>query len=298
MALRVELVGTFFLAILMVVLASPLRAFLRIDLPAVSMILMNATNAAEALVWLVRHLADYEQCLIAVERTALYSLRQGHEGATPIPHESETALDLESILLKVEDFQLPGITSRPISWIIEKGERVALMGPNGIGKSSFISCLLRLEDRWTGKILLGGKDIRSLDLSLLRGTWITSILQNTPCYERQNTVREFLNFGLEDYQLNNALRSVFGSPPSLDGPPTHDGLDLQLLQVTRALLRARQRGSRLLVLDEATSLASSVQREIEIHQRLLDALPKDMAVLSVVHRPLVASKCYDRIIQL
>lgn len=167
---------------------------------------------------------------------------------------------------------------RHISFDIEPGKVIAVVGATGSGKSTLTSLLTRLMDPDTGSISLGGEDIRDLSHRALAET-VAVVPQATFLFD--DSVRENVTLSGEfsDDEVWAALRTVQadGFVGALDG-----GLDTQLgergtslsggQRQRLALARALVRRPRLLVMDDATSALDP-----EIEQRILHALADQTA---------------------
>ncbi len=172
---------------------------------------------------------------------------------------------------KEEDWVL-----RDVSFSIEPGETVAIVGHTGAGKTTIISLLLRFYDVQRGSIRLGGVDVRDIDPAVLRGQF--GVVLQDP-YLFSGSIEENIRLGTEgigDAALEDAARQVNvldfieSLPQKFKHPVRERGSSLstgqkQLINFARAL--AHQ--SRFLILDEATS---SVDTDTEL--RVRDALAR------------------------
>nr|WP_229806017.1 ATP-binding cassette domain-containing protein [Microbispora rosea] len=182
---------------------------------------------------------------------------------------------------------------------IAPGERVALVGRSGAGKSTVAALLLRFFDAEKGRISIGGTDIRDLPLDELRSL-IAVVSQET--YLFHGTVRHNLTLARPDAtddEIEAAVRAaragfVHDLPQGLDTIVGERGLKLsggerQRIAIARALLK----NAPILVLDEATSSVDAAN-ESGIQQSL-DALTRGRTTLMIAHR-LSTVRDADRVI--
>ncbi len=176
-----------------------------------------------------------------------------------------------------------------LSFRIDAGERVAIVGPSGAGKSTIVRLLSRLYQAQSGSIRIGGRDLRDLDPTQVRGM-IAVVSQDT--YLFHGSVEDNLRLGRpkathEDLvaaaTAANAQGFIDALPNGYQSVIGERGMQLsggqrQRLAIARALLR----DSPILVLDEALS---SVDTENEaIIQQALDRLMTDRTTLILAHR--------------
>ena len=176
-----------------------------------------------------------------------------------------------------------------LSFEIEAGERVGVVGPSGSGKSSIVRLLLRLHDPQTGAIRIGGRDLRDLDPDAVR-RMIAVVAQDT--YLFHGTVEENLRLGRPDATeaeviaaatAANAHGFIDALPDGYQTVIGERGASLSGGQRQRiAIARALLRDSPILVLDEALS---SVDAENEATiQQALDRLMTGRTTLILAHR--------------
>lgn len=168
---------------------------------------------------------------------------------------------------------------RDVSFVIEPGETVAIVGHTGAGKTTIISLLMRFYDIQQGTIRIDGVDIREMDLTELRRRFGV-VLQDPFLFS--GTIENNIRLGsswIADQQVEAAAESVNvadfirGLPQGFQEPVLERGSTLstgqkQLVSFARALAH----DPKILVLDEATS---SVDTETEL--RVRDALTNMVA---------------------
>jgi ATP-binding cassette subfamily B multidrug efflux pump len=175
-----------------------------------------------------------------------------------------------------------------ISFDVEPGQSVALVGATGAGKSSIISLLLRFYDVQQGRITLDGVDIRQLEPRALRAQ-MALVLQDVHIFS--GTIASNIRLGspIDDERVQRAARTVHldrfieSLPGGYASEVKERGATLsvgqkQLLSFARALAH----DPRILILDEATS---SVDTETEaLIQDALRALLKGRTAIVIAHR--------------
>jgi ATP-binding cassette subfamily B protein len=189
-----------------------------------------------------------------------------------------------------------------VSFAVEPGQRVAIVGATGSGKTTIVSLLLRFYDVQQGRITVNGVDIRELDLSALRALF-GLVLQDVHLFS--GTIAANVRLGhseIDDDRVRQALTAVHADrfvdrmPAGLDTPVAERGATLsvgqkQLLSFARALAFDPP----VLILDEATS---SVDTETEFLIRdALKVIMRGRTTIAIAHR-LSTIQDMDRILVL
>jgi ATP-binding cassette subfamily B multidrug efflux pump len=190
---------------------------------------------------------------------------------------------------------------RDLDFIIRPGEKVALVGPTGAGKSSIIRLLCRLYDVTQGRILLDGEDIRDLPQAELRRR-MAVILQDGFLFagDVKSNIALGESYSIEQIQAaaeqTNVAQFIERLPHGYDTELRQRGTNLsggekQLLAFARAAIR----NPGILVLDEAT--ANLDVRTESLIQEALETLLADRTAIIIAHR-LSTIRSVDRILVL
>jgi ATP-binding cassette subfamily B protein len=185
------------------------------------------------------------------------------------------------------DDKRPAVTD--LSFEIEAGKTVALVGPTGSGKSSTMALLSRLWDPQSGRILIDGTDIRDVTLESLRRN-IGVVFQDSAVFHR--SIADNIRVGrpeASDAEVEQAakmaeahdfiLRQSYGYNTVVGERGVNlSGGERQRLAIARALLK----NPPVLILDEATS-ALDAATEVRI-QKALDTLMQGRTTFIIAHR--------------
>ena len=219
-----------------------------------------------------RHVWFTYQKLTAEQRAAVDRISRGSTDAS----ELGVLKDIEWIL-------------RDVSFTVEPGHTVAIVGHTGAGKTTLTSLMMRFYDVTAGQILLDGVDVREHDLTALREHFAV-VLQDPFLFT--GTIADNIRFGNEsiaDEGLMQAARDVNvldfieSLPQKFEEPVQERGNSLstgqkQLINFARALAF----NPRILILDEATS---SVDTETELRIRgALDRMVEGRTSVLIAHR--------------
>ncbi len=185
---------------------------------------------------------------------------------------------------------------------IEPGEVVALVGKSGSGKSTLLNLILRFYDPESGRVMVGGRDVRDLEPEFLRSQ-IATVMQEPTLFSR--TIAENIAYGLSGVESRAVARAaalasadefIERLPGGYEAPVGDRGVQLSGGQRQRlAIARALVRRPRILILDEATS---ALDAELEsIVQQALRAIDDRPTTLVIAHR-LSTVASVDRVVVL
>ena len=178
---------------------------------------------------------------------------------------------------------------KSIDFIVHPGEKIALVGHSGAGKSTIIQLLMRFYSLDRGQIRVDGKNIEDYDLTMYRSN-LGIVPQEVILFG--GTIRENISYGnplasdeeiLQAAEQANALDFINSFPEKLDTLVGERGMKLSGGQKQRiAIARAILKDPKILILDEATS---SLDAESEnLVQMALDQLMRNRTTIIIAHR--------------
>jgi ATP-binding cassette, subfamily B, bacterial len=189
-----------------------------------------------------------------------------------------------------------------VSFRAKKGERVAIVGPSGAGKTTIFALLLRFYDPQKGTVSVDGVPVSQADLHALRSRF--AIVPQEPALFA-DTVAANIGYGVGEAsraEIEKAARAAFAHdfiaalPQGYDTMPGEGGVTLSAGQRQRiAVARAVLRDAPILLLDEATSALDSESETLV--QRALDAIMQGRTTLVIAHRLATVTRA-DRILVL
>ena len=195
--------------------------------------------------------------------------------------------------VQLEDVSFRYLPDRPLieglSLDVKPGQRIAIVGPTGCGKTTLINLLMRFYDVNGGSIKVSGTDIRSVTRASLRGSY-GMVLQDT--WLRAGTVRENIAYGKPDATLDEVVAAAKSAhadsfirrlPEGYDTVIAEDGGNIsqgqkQLLCIARVMLCLPP----MLILDEATS-SIDTRTEVRI-QKAFARMMQGRTSFIVAHR--------------
>jgi ATP-binding cassette subfamily B protein len=253
----------------------------------------GASTNIQAVFSTFSHIADH--ALFLTDLIEFFSVRPkiySKPGSLPGPRPIREGFEFRNVSFSYPRKSKPVLEN--VNFRLEPGERVALVGANGHGKTTIVKLMTRLYDVTSGQILLDGIDLREYNIEDL---WknIGVIFQDFVRYDM--TVADNIATGLIDERNNEfrirsaAFKSLAESvvqklPQSYDqmlGCRFAGGVDLSGGEWQKiALARAYLRDAQLLILDEPTA-ALDARSEHEVFQRFADLTKGKMSVL-ISHR--------------
>ena len=208
--------------------------------------------------------------------------------------EAETAAALQPDgHVQLQDVSFRYLPDRPLieglSLDVQPGQRIAIVGPTGCGKTTLINLLMRFYDVNSGSIKVSGTDIRDVTRASLRGSY-GMVLQDT--WLRAGTVRENIAYGKPDATMDEVIAAAKAAhahsfirrlPDGYDTVIAEDGGNIsqgqkQLLCIARVMLCLPP----MLILDEATS-SIDTRTEVRI-QKAFARMMQGRTSFIVAHR--------------
>jgi len=263
------------------------------DLTLITTAIMQAMSNIQQAFSTASGVAD--QALFLTDLLAFFEMKPSvasKENGLPAPSPMTRGFEFRNV-----SFVYPGTDRRVLSnfsFTLQPGERVALIGENGQGKTTVVKLITRLYDPSEGQILLDGVDLREYDLADLHAE-IGVIFQDFMRYEM--TARENIAVGrvevshtaneiehaAEKSLAAGVVARLGGGYDQMLGRRFEGGVDLSGGEWQKlALARAYLRDAQLLILDEPTA-ALDARSELEVFERFAELTQGKMALL-ISHR--------------
>ncbi len=232
---------------------------------------------------------DYQNAMAATER--IFELLDEESDVNDAPDaydmpKAEGKIEFKDVSFK---YNQTGDVLKNVSVTVNPGETLALVGPTGVGKTTFISLVSRFYDPTSGKIMLDGHDLTKITQKSLRDN-MSVVLQDVFLFN--GTVEENIRYGCESAtdeevmmaarianahefieKMENGYKTIIG-----ERGVRLSGGQKQRISIARAVLR----NSPVLILDEATA---SVDTQTEkLIQQAIDELVKNRTTIIIAHR--------------
>jgi ATP-binding cassette subfamily B protein len=255
--------------------------------------ILNASNNISQIFSTLSSIAD--QALFLTDLIAFYEMKPNvvsKPNALPAPRPIKEGFEFRNV-----SFQYPGsdrVILKNLNFRLEPGERIALIGQNGQGKTTIVKLMARLYDPTGGQVLLDGIDLREYNIEDLCKE-IGVIFQDFMRYEM--TARENIGVGriellddLDRIQIaaekslaDGVIARLDGKYEQMLGRRFEGGVDLSGGEWQKlALARAYLRDAQVLILDEPTA-ALDARAEYEVFERFNELTQTKMA-LFISHR--------------
>jgi ATP-binding cassette, subfamily B, bacterial len=263
------------------------------DLTLITTSIMQAMSNIQQAFSTASGVAD--QALFLTDLLAFFEMKpqvQSKVNGLPTPHPIRRGFEFRNV-----SFMYPGTERRVLSnfnFTLSPGERVALIGENGQGKTTIVKLITRLYDPSEGEILLDGVDLREYDLESLHAE-IGVIFQDFMRYEmtaRENIAvgriemhhaQEEIEYAAEKSLADSVIAKLPRRYDQMLGRRFETGVDLSGGEWQKlALARAYLRDAQLLILDEPTA-SLDARSELEVFERFAELTTDKMALL-ISHR--------------
>lgn len=179
-----------------------------------------------------------------------YDLEEENYGSQLPMHDDISTIEFKDVSLTLGEQEL----FKNLNLTINKGEKVAIVGENGSGKTSLMNLLMRLYDPTSGQILINGQSVDEINIESYRKAF-SVVMQDVHLF--QGTVKDNIiaDEGVEDYKVVEFCQSMIeGLENGFDTHVGNDGAKLSGGERQKvAFLRALNRKARILVMDEPTS---------------------------------------------
>jgi len=259
----------------------------------------QAVGALSMMSWLIMALSRAQASLVRINEV-LDEVPDIADGTVsePVPDGSIDFEDVSFSYTNTED----KLALSHISFHIDSGETIGVIGGTGEGKSTLVNLIPRFYDTLSGTVKVGGRDVREYTLESLRGG-VSMVLQNGTLFS--GTVASNLRWGKNDATLDEMKEAcaiacadeyIENYPEQYDHPVEQGGANLsggqrQRLRIARAVIKK----PKILILDDSTSAVDMTTDE-HIRRALRSSLP-DTTKIIIAQRIASILSC-DRILVL
>lgn len=281
---------------LMVFTGTYLLAGGTLTLPVFLAFLLIGTRVFEPLTAVLTNYAEIRYSVLSAER--IMEIRREEPLPGDEEAEGENAVEFQNVTFAYGDKDV----LQDVSFTIEPHNVTALVGPSGSGKSTVTRLIARFWDAGSGRVLLGGQDIKTIGTEKLLSR-ISMVFQDV--YLFKDTIRNNIKVGRQSatqQEIEWAARQacchefIMKLPLGYDTPVGEGGCTLsggekQRISIARALLK----DAPIVLLDEATA-SLDPENETQV-QRAVNALVSSKTVVIIAHR-LKTVRAADKIIVL
>ena len=201
--------------------------------------------------------------------------------------EFKESISFDNISFSYDDS--PEIILNKLNFTVKRGEIIALVGPSGGGKSTFVDLIPRFYDPTSGRITIDGKDIKEVSLSSLRAL-MGIVTQET--YLFNESIKNNIAYGLGNYpeekiiaaaKAANAHNFIMEMPRGYDTVIGERGLKIsggqrQRLSIARAILKNPE----IMIFDEATSALDNESEQLV--QEAIERMMVNRTTFVIAHR--------------
>ncbi|HOP95664.1 MAG TPA: ABC transporter ATP-binding protein [Dictyoglomaceae bacterium] len=225
-------------------------------------ILFSLTTIGNILMFISRASASAERVNLVLEEKI--DIVNKEDASTEVIEKGEVTF--ENVYFGYSENDEPVLKN--ISFSVNAGEIIGILGTTGSGKSSLVNLIPRLYDVTSGRILINGKDVRNIDIKVLR-SMISMVPQDTILFS--GTIRENICWGREDATEEEIIQAckiaqahdfITKLPDGYETVIGQRGVSLSGGQKQRiAIARAIIRKPLILILDDATSSVDFVTEQ-------------------------------------
>jgi ATP-binding cassette subfamily B protein len=249
------------------------------------------TQILFSLMMITMMIANYSRAKVSADR--INEVLNANIDITDAEDASVEPIKNGRVVFENVSFRYPGASGNPvlknISFTANPGETVAILGATGVGKSSLVNLIPRLYDVTEGRILIDGRDIKSIKLETLRNA-ISVVLQESILFT--GTIKDNILWGKDGASHEEVVEAARGAqahdfitnfPEGYDTMMGQRGVNVsggqkQRISIARAIIKKPP----VLILDDSTS-AVDMTTEAQI-QKAFKQLMKDTTCIVIAQR--------------